>query len=916
MRYTFRTSLIGFCLFAGMNSSHAANDINSIRSSASLIFEGHTESSVEKKIEYVDSLTELVLINVRKISEREGITSAAQLDSDAFAENMRSWISNQVDAASQTASKSDRKSKLYKLLRGVSTQRFAEKAITQWLHLPDLAPVPNVVGPRANSQVRLQSSDGRLKLHLSDTARLEDVGGPGSGNGVADAGEWVKIKLGIYNASPTPFVSSSAWVTVGGNCGWTFADEEIQLPEMSPADPDKPTGEPPSQMGEIESWIYLSETCSHNTDVPLTFRIQDTHEATSRAILLTAKIRVTNRGRGQVMNYMVDSDIPGFSEGAKSTTIVPDLRLEFSHGLSTGPGQVEKANMTWSMADLTAAMLQKNSYRASEPMVLEGSTLAFGDDLDIETHAEETPLHTAIDNMGKAWNWDSVDDARLWLLSDTLVEYTSMDPPSGEVVEIPDEVCNNYLDDDSDGKHDCQDSDCAEADVCQDPPQALSIQQILKLVKENTQIVASPANPNLDGAISAVDPNYELLFNNDEFKLRYGCMVNGLPLNKCGAENTHQRCTDELDNDSDGKLDCEDSDCGEICKLINELAEKEAASEQEEEKAEKEDPRMGRRGSTVAYAYRHFFTLPIQVPPEGSPETCFDEWDNDLDGDPDCQDSACRELCEQKENDHDQFGPYSCRNGKDDDLDRKIDCDDPNCFQDPYCHDESEYGFHGVNSCQDGIDNDLRDDGIDCNDKDGCRQSPECARPTLWSIDLGAAINSLAVTDVALEEIVWDSWSLTSLFLRPSFSWGGRGKDFAPWSIFGAMELQPGQALLRDGGAVYSQVLGGGLAMRVPLGSWLILEPNLLIGKKTMRIGSPNIDDLEAVKQPFYHPGVTIRTGPFQTGGFALSGFFDASLMTPIDFVVEDAETVDGPEDQTILDTGRFNMRVGVGFHF
>ena len=47
MRYAFRTTLIGFSLFAGMNSSHAANDINSIRSSAGLIFREH-ESSVEK----------------------------------------------------------------------------------------------------------------------------------------------------------------------------------------------------------------------------------------------------------------------------------------------------------------------------------------------------------------------------------------------------------------------------------------------------------------------------------------------------------------------------------------------------------------------------------------------------------------------------------------------------------------------------------------------------------------------------------------------------------------------------------------------------------------------------------------------------------------------------------------------------
>ena len=134
------------------------------------------------------------------------------------------------------------------------------------------------------------------------------------------------------------------------------------------------------------------------------------------------------------------------------------------------------------------------------------------------------------------------------------------------------------------------------------------------------------------------------------------------------------------------------------------------------------------------------------------------------------------------------------------------------------------------------------------------------------------------------------------------------------------MEFQPGQALMKLGengiGSVSSLVFGGGFAVRVPVGSWLMLEPNVLVGKHTMKIaGGPlpvNLDSREKSNQPFYQPGITIRTGPFQTGSFALSGFFDASLMTPIDFVLEGTDT----GDKTILKTSLFNMRFGVGFHF
>jgi hypothetical protein len=362
-----------------------------------------------------------------------------------------------------------------------------------------------------------------------------------------------------------------------------------------------------------------------------------------------------------------------------------------------------------------------------------------------------------------------------------------------------------------------------------------------------------------------------------------------------------------LDNDSDGKLDCEDSDCKAICELIAEVSKEEASKEEEPEPV----ATNSRRNESVAYGYRHFFTLAIQPPPEGSPESCFDEWDNDLDGDADCDDSDCSALCEQHENDHAEYGENSCRNGTDDDLDRKIDCDDPDCSDDPYCHDEADYAFHGEMSCQDGVDNDLRDDGIDCSDTDGCRGSPECARPTAWRVDVGVDINPLTVADAPAESLIWDSGpTLAGLFVRPAFSWGGRGKSHAPMSVFASLSWFPELAVINNrSGAIRGQNMGLGFAFEKRLTDWLSLEPNIMVGQRTLQIGFaqgqiPSKETSGVVVQP----GASIRFKGISIGPVMLSAFGDLSLSMPTE-MVSNANTL-------LASTGFFSARVGLGIHF
>ncbi|MFT5991123.1 MAG: hypothetical protein ACJA1R_000081 [Flavobacteriales bacterium] len=114
-------------------------------------------------------------------------------------------------------------------------------------------------------------------------------------------------------------------------------------------------------------------------------------------------------------------------------------------------------------------------------------------------------------------------------------------------------------------------------------------------------------------------------------------------------------CDDGLDDDNDGRIDCNDLDC---------------------------------RGT-----------------PECTFENCVNGVDDDGDGDIDCADDECAltDVCID--------GVEICTNVVDDDGDELVDCDDPDCFSDFACIDPlSEQCFNGVDDDGDRL--------IDCFDPD------------------------------------------------------------------------------------------------------------------------------------------------------------------------------------------------------
>jgi hypothetical protein len=140
-----------------------------------------------------------------------------------------------------------------------------------------------------------------------------------------------------------------------------------------------------------------------------------------------------------------------------------------------------------------------------------------------------------------------------------------------------------------------------------------------------------------------------------------------------GAEQSASTCSDGKDNDLDGKIDCEDSDCKPYC-----LENTDAACHDG-----KDNDFDGKTDCESADC------APYCV--ENTEETCHDGKDNDQNHKTDCKDEACAAFCPEADQ-------KACSDGIDNDSDGKIDCDDPDC--DGFCPEES------LLDCNDGRDND------------------------------------------------------------------------------------------------------------------------------------------------------------------------------------------------------------------
>ncbi len=192
-------------------------------------------------------------------------------------------------------------------------------------------------------------------------------------------------------------------------------------------------------------------------------------------------------------------------------------------------------------------------------------------------------------------------------------------------------------------------------------------------------------------------------------------------------ENTADLCSDDVDNDKDGMMDCDDPGCKDFafCQATEDGKENTLAAC----KDEKDNDGDGKTDCDDEDCKD--FTICQEGEAENTLVKCQDGKDNDKDGLMDCDDSECKafSVCSGSGNNTaTENSAADCLDGEDNDGDGKIDCDDEGCRVFSFCANAGSGANKDENTlkaCTDGEDND--DDGdIDCLDMD-CRQFEVCA---------------------------------------------------------------------------------------------------------------------------------------------------------------------------------------------
>ncbi|MDA3862262.1 MAG: hypothetical protein PF689_00165 [Deltaproteobacteria bacterium] len=165
------------------------------------------------------------------------------------------------------------------------------------------------------------------------------------------------------------------------------------------------------------------------------------------------------------------------------------------------------------------------------------------------------------------------------------------------------------------------------------------------------------------------------------------CNDNDCANNTLCNQNT-ENCTNSLDDDDDDLIDCNDPDCSDHEACLAEICDN-GIDDDNDTYLDCEDQDC-------------FDSDHCQIP-----EICDNQTDDDNDGLTDCEDPECENTV--------NCLPEICDNGTDDDNDELTDCEDPDCANHQACL---------VEICDNGNDED-HDGLIDCNDLD-CKEAINC----------------------------------------------------------------------------------------------------------------------------------------------------------------------------------------------
>jgi hypothetical protein len=176
-------------------------------------------------------------------------------------------------------------------------------------------------------------------------------------------------------------------------------------------------------------------------------------------------------------------------------------------------------------------------------------------------------------------------------------------------------------------------------------------------------------------------------------------------------------CHDGEDNDFDGQVDCDDTDCSLECAVVAYMAPwpeegicDDGVDNDADGKIDCDDPDCATSLECAVVAY---------MAPWPEEDICDDGADNDADGLVDCDDPDCADECAAE--------TEACFDDVDNDGDGLVDCSDPDCSL------ECSVVAYGVpwpldEVCDDGVDND-GDGRTDCDDSDCVCATPRYMAP-------------------------------------------------------------------------------------------------------------------------------------------------------------------------------------------
>ncbi len=261
--------------------------------------------------------------------------------------------------------------------------------------------------------------------------------------------------------------------------------------------------------------------------------------------------------------------------------------------------------------------------------------------------------------------------------------------------EIPVEICNDNLDNDSNGLSDCADPACADTAGCLPPAEEICDDGLDNNGNGLTDCADAACSDTPGCKPSPVEICGDNL-DNDSNGLT-DCSDPGCMDTASCQPPVVETCSDGIDNNGDGLLDCADPICSASASCLPEDC---------NDGLDNDGNGLTDCADPVCTETSKCLPPPVEI--------CDDGLDNDDNGMVDCTDAKCAEhpTC------YKPVTEESCNNGVDDNGDGFIDCADSQCMDRSICLTEI---------CGNNLDDD-GDGQADCADSD-CGSDPFCTIP-------------------------------------------------------------------------------------------------------------------------------------------------------------------------------------------